>query len=42
MNDTTSPDIEFRAVAKRYADNPAHIKQAVHQARIEAVAQSGV
>lgn len=34
--------IDAGAVAKRYADNPAHIKQAVHQARIEAVAQAGV
>ncbi|AMP38934.1 multifunctional CCA addition/repair protein [Ralstonia solanacearum] len=33
--------IDAGAVAKRYADNPAHIKQAVHVARIEAVAQAG-
>ena len=34
--------IDAGAVAKRHADSPAHIKQAVHQARIEAVAQAGV
>ncbi len=34
--------IDAGAVAKRYADNPAHIKQAVHVARIEAVAQAGL
>ncbi|WP_197329416.1 multifunctional CCA addition/repair protein [Ralstonia syzygii] len=33
--------IDAGAIAKRYADNPAHIKQAVHVARIEAVAQAG-
>ena len=34
--------IDAGAVAKRYADNPAHIKQAVHVARIEAVTQAGI
>jgi tRNA nucleotidyltransferase (CCA-adding enzyme) len=34
--------IDAGAVAKRYADTPAHIKQAVHVARIEAVAQAGL
>lgn len=34
--------IDAGAVAKRYVDNPAHIKQAVHVARIEAVAQAGL
>ncbi|AJW43794.1 multifunctional CCA addition/repair protein [Ralstonia mannitolilytica] len=34
--------IDAGAVAKRHADNPSRIKQAVHQARIEAVAQAGV
>ncbi|OYU22457.1 MAG: multifunctional CCA tRNA nucleotidyl transferase/2'3'-cyclic phosphodiesterase/2'nucleotidase/phosphatase [Ralstonia sp. PBBBR1] len=34
--------IDAGAVAMRHADSPAHIKQAVHQARIEAVAQAGV
>ena len=33
--------IDAGAVAQRHADNPAHIKQAVHQARIEAVALAG-
>ncbi len=34
--------IDAGAVAKRYAEHPVHIKQAVHQARIEAVAQAGI
>lgn len=34
--------IDAGAVAKRHADNPSRIKQAVHQARIEAVAQAGI
>ncbi len=34
--------IDAGAVAQRHADNPAHIKQAVHQARIEAVALAGI
>jgi len=34
--------IDAGAVAQRYADQPAHIKQAVHEARIGAVAQAGV
>ncbi len=34
--------IDAGAIARRYADNPAHIKQAVHVARIEAVAQAGL
>ena len=34
--------IDAGAVASRHADHPAHIKQAVHQARIEAVVQAGI
>ncbi|CAJ0791540.1 Multifunctional CCA protein [Ralstonia condita] len=34
--------IDAGAVASRHADHPAQIKPAVHQARIEAVAQAGI
>jgi tRNA nucleotidyltransferase (CCA-adding enzyme) len=34
--------IDAGAVAKRHADNPSHIKQAVHRARIDAVEQAGI